>query len=136
MVGPVGWGLVVGRVAMWAALTALAAGVSPTWSILGSEFMTVVGGTRAGTLTGALDAPGYCLTTWFLSGYARVLERGGWAAIFRRLQLCGVAGLLAVSGFFALEMRKRTVGPHPRLAHAAEGARAVAVAGKRMHSFV
>jgi hypothetical protein len=37
-------------------------GTAPSWSIIGSEYMATVGGTRAGTLTSWIDVPGYLLT--------------------------------------------------------------------------
>ena len=60
------------------ALAAVTGGMSSTWSILGTEFVQVWGGTRSGTLTSWLDAPGYFLTTYFFSSYPRVLARAGW----------------------------------------------------------
>ena len=77
--------------------------------------MQVFGGSRAGTLTSWLDAPGYCLTTYFFSSYPRVLARAGWPAIWFRLQLVGTMALVCVSSFYFLESKKRTLKPHPLL---------------------
>ena len=51
------------------ALGMITFGSSASFSIVGSEYMTVVGGSRAGTLTSWVDAPGYLLTTYFLKTY-------------------------------------------------------------------
>ena len=109
-------------------------GTAPSWSIIGSEYMTTVGGTRAGTLTSWIDVPGYLLTacvvliirsfslrgclrlklhnvpcsdschSYFLKTYDVVLQRGGWPAILQRLQAYCVIGLLCVCSFFYLEI--------------------------------
>ena len=113
--GLIGRGLVNGRTPMFIALTAVTAGMSSTWSVVGTEFVQVFGGSRAGTLTSWLDAPGYCLTTYFFSSYPRVLARAGWPAIWFRLQLFGTMALVCVSSFYFLESKKRTLKPHPLL---------------------
>ena len=97
------------------ALAALTFGMSPSWSIIGSTYMATVGGTRAGTLTSWVDAPGYILTTYFLKTYAGVLEASGWEGILLRLQAYAVTGLVCVCAFYYLEMSDPTTRPHPRL---------------------
>ena len=80
------------------ALVMITAGSSASYSIVGSEYMTTVGGSRAGTLTSWIDAPGMGLTTYFLKTYADVLEKGGWPAILHQLQSYAFVGLACVCG--------------------------------------
>ena len=115
----IGRGLVMGPRATFVALAAMTGGMSASWSIVGTEFVTTFGGSRAGTLTSWLDAPGYFLTTYFFATYSRVVSRGGWGALFFRLQVYVTLALACLSSFYLLELRKRTTGAHPRLAYGA-----------------
>ena len=107
--------LVDSHAATSVALAAMTFGMGPSWSIIGSEYMATVGGTRAGTLTSWVDAPGYILTTYFLKTYAGVLEASGWAGILLRLQVYAITGLVCVCAFYYLETGDPTTRPHPRL---------------------
>lgn len=128
--GVLGHGLLVdSHAATSVALAMVTFGMSPSWSIIGSEYMTVVGGTRAGTLTSWVDAPGYILTTYFLKTYAGVLETSGWPGILLRLQVYAITGLAFTCVFYYLEIGDPTTKPHPRLS-----AKAVAGSNSEEHA--
>ena len=100
----------------WQSHTKRRSQVSPTFYLSSGEFLSVVGGVRAGTLQSWLDLPGYALATLFFQQYPAMLAAGGWAKVFRRLQLHIVAATACVISFYALETQTPTTRAHPELA--------------------
>ena len=62
-------------------------GISPAYYLATSSYLSLVGGTRAGTLSSWLDLPGYMLASVFFQSYPNLLTSGGWAAVLGRLQV-------------------------------------------------
>ena len=55
------------------------------------------------------------LATYFFNAYPAMLASGGWAAVFRRLQMYIVASGACVTAFYVMESRSPTRTAHPEL---------------------
>lgn len=91
------------------ALLAIMAGSAPTYYLISADFINrYAGPDYSGTLMSWLDVPGQLANILFMSLYPTMVERGGWALVFRALQtttLCGSAVCLA---YLALDAVKPT----------------------------
>ena len=64
-----------------------------------------LGQKHSGTLLGLIDAPAQISSIIFVSLFPRLLERGGWPAMFRMCAGCSVGGLGFVWCFLRMEAR-------------------------------
>ena len=65
-------------------------------------------GRYSGTVMGINDCPGTALAAIWLGSYPALLQRGGWAAVLRPVQILLVCSAIGTASFLTIEANSPT----------------------------